>query len=61
MKHDAIAQLSAKCSNLKKGSKNKLKTIIFPGFLGYVNLVGTLVWYQYGIMYGWNKESALER
>ena len=22
----------------------------------YVNLVGTLVWYQYGIMYGWNKD-----
>ena len=22
----------------------------------YVNLVGTLVWYQYGIMYGWSKD-----
>jgi hypothetical protein len=22
----------------------------------YVNLVGTLVWYQYGIMYGWDKD-----
>jgi hypothetical protein len=22
----------------------------------YINLVGTLVWYQYGIMYGWDRE-----
>lgn len=27
----------------------------------YVNLVGTLVWYQYGIMYGWDKEKLYNR
>ena len=32
-------------------------TIIGLAALGvFVNLVGTLVWYQYGIIYGWDKE-----
>jgi hypothetical protein len=34
--------------------KASVITIAALGF--YVNLVGTLVWYQYGIIYGWERE-----
>ena len=43
-------------TNLKKRlfMKTLVISLCIAGFV--INLAGTLVWYQYGIMYGWEKE-----
>jgi hypothetical protein len=54
-----LGQLLLHITEMKDRKKKViLKTsVIGLATLGfYINLVGTLVWYQYGIMYGWDKE-----
>ena len=54
-----LGQLLLHISQIKDRKKKVIlkATIIGLAALGFfVNLVGTLVWYQYGIIYGWDKE-----
>jgi hypothetical protein len=54
-----LGQLLLRISQIKDRRKKMIlkTTIIGLAALGFfVNLVGTLVWYQYGIIYGWDKE-----
>jgi hypothetical protein len=55
-----IGQLLVSVEKMQKGSikrlvlKLSLIGLVAAGF--YVNLIGTLVWYQYGIVYAWDRE-----
>lgn len=54
-----LGELLLKTAQIKDGRRKLIMkaSIITLAALGfYVNLVGTLVWYQYGIMYGWERD-----
>jgi hypothetical protein len=55
-----VGQLLSSVEKMQKGSTKRmiLKSFVIGLIVGgfYVNLVGTLVWYQYGIVYAWDKD-----
>ena len=54
-----LGQLLLETSQIKNGRRKLIMkaSIISLAAVGfYVNLVGTLVWYQYGIIYGWERD-----
>jgi hypothetical protein len=54
-----LGQLLLEISQIKNGRRRLImrSSVIALAALGfYVNLVGTLVWYQYGLIYGWERD-----